>query len=143
MRYYRVNGEFPFLVETQDKAKRAARDLKCDWEPHDVPTDKEGLMEYLNSHDCSAESVTTLVGEPIDTSDIAEADEAFFEKAELVEPTSRREEASFGSSQLGGSYEATDIEEFILDRASVRQVENIFMCLGARFKELANASLLG
>lgn len=33
---------------------------------------------------------------------------------------------------------ADQIEEFILNQASVKQVENIFQCLGTRFKELAS-----
>lgn len=35
---------------------------------------------------------------------------------------------------------ATDIERFILDRASVEQTEDIFATLGTRFKEFANGT---
>lgn len=34
-------------------------------------------------------------------------------------------------------WEASDIEDFVLNRASVAQAENIFACFGNRFKELA------
>jgi hypothetical protein len=36
------------------------------------------------------------------------------------------------------SWDRLAIEEFILDRATVADVEGIFACLGTRFKELAN-----
>jgi hypothetical protein len=37
-------------------------------------------------------------------------------------------------------WEASDIEDFILNRASVAQVSNIFECLGTRFKEHVNGA---
>lgn len=66
------------IVGTQAEAKRMGKG----WEPIEVPTDKQGLIDYLNA---------SLHG-PVDTSDIPEADEAFFEKATLVLPseTARR-----------------------------------------------------
>lgn len=36
------------------------------------------------------------------------------------------------------AYTATDIEDFILNRATVDQTANILSCLGTRFKELVN-----
>jgi hypothetical protein len=36
------------------------------------------------------------------------------------------------------SWDRLAIEEFILDRATVADVEGIFACIGTRFKELAN-----
>lgn len=142
MRYYRVNGAFSFLVATQDQAKREARELKCSWEPHDVPTDKEGLMAYLNSRSGGTDDgVVVLAGTEVPL--VESTEETYTHKVETPLPATRYEEASFGSSQLNGSYEATDIEDFILNRASVAQCENIFARLGTRFKELANASLLG
>ena len=51
MRFYRVNSAFPYLVATQAQAKGDARRFKCQWEAHDVPTDKDGLMAYLNGQE--------------------------------------------------------------------------------------------
>jgi hypothetical protein len=35
-------------------------------------------------------------------------------------------------------WEATDVADFILNRATVAQAESIFSALGTRFKELVN-----
>lgn len=48
MIFYRVNSHEPFLVATQVDAKREAREAGAKWEQVDVPTDKAGLMAYVN-----------------------------------------------------------------------------------------------
>jgi hypothetical protein len=42
------------------------------------------------------------------------------------------------SSDAERPISTTDIERYILERASVEAVEDIFAALGTRFKELAN-----
>jgi hypothetical protein len=51
MRLYEVEdgSRGHFMVATQADAKREARERKCTWAAVDVPTDKAGLMEFLNN----------------------------------------------------------------------------------------------
>ncbi len=107
----------------------------------DVPVDKAGLkavmqdsIDTIFERDCQIIILKGMAnGMPADaepdTSDIPEATEEFFEQAKLIEPTKR-------DTLVSSSYEATDIENYILTRASPSQVENIFSCLGARFAEM-------
>lgn len=37
-----------YLVATQADAKREAREKRCTWSQVDIPTDKQGLMGYIN-----------------------------------------------------------------------------------------------
>lgn len=49
MIFYEVeHGDGHYLVATQADAKREARERKCTWSQTDVPTDKAGLMNYIN-----------------------------------------------------------------------------------------------
>lgn len=105
---------------------------KLGFELREVPTDKPRLMAFLNAQDMAYvdppdASVEGMVpAQPLDP----------LEQAEL-----RAVEAARSTvSQVSRNWEATDIEDFILHRATVAQAENIFACLGNRFKELANGA---
>ena len=90
----------------------------------DIPSGFAELADWLNINARAPESLVESV------EDIPEADEAFFEKATLREP----EKPSV--ALMRSSYEATDIEDFILNRASIDQVGNILSRIGTRFAEL-------
>lgn len=51
MRLYKIHSAVPYFVGTQAEAKRDARMCKCAWFLEEVPTDKEGLIAYLNGRE--------------------------------------------------------------------------------------------
>lgn len=105
------NGHY--LVGTQADAKREARERKCTWAQVDIPTDKTGLMAYINQ---------LRTGQKI-----------LDEHPMIAAPSPREVIMSATPVELD---EVTNVEDFILNRATVAQVENIFACLGTRFKEM-------
>jgi hypothetical protein len=121
-------------VGTQAEAKRDGKG----WTPETVPTDKEGLIAYLNEH-CAPKVVASwkLASEPVP----AEAANPFAEP-EDINPLTASPEMTWKPVEpqrkvASSSFEATEIEDFILNRASTAQVENIFARLGTRFAEIA------
>jgi hypothetical protein len=107
---------------TQADAKTAARQAGCSYEQVEVPTDKPGLLCFLNVRVGTPATDTPPNDDPPEDRRKAEA-------AGLVplRPVNQSQE----------SLTASEIEDFILNRASVAQVENIFSCLGTRLAELA------
>ena len=95
-------------VGTQADAKSKGKG----WRPEEVPTDKLGLLAYLNAMVTRDE----LDNPPVDTQPQP--------SAPLVHVHTRVE-----------NYTADDIVEFLLDRASVAHVERIFAAIGTRFAE--------
>lgn len=85
------------------------------WTQEEVPTDKAGLLAYLNG----------MVDEHRATQSLP-----------AVPATDRAATSELRSNEPTGAFTASQIEEFILDRASVGEVEAIFACLGTRFAEL-------
>jgi hypothetical protein len=110
---------------TQAGAKIGAKEFRNDWELVEVPTDKEGLLDWLNEHYAPS-------------TDVAE-DPDELEQAEQRAIAERQREAyrTGPGKDVSASWDATDIEDFILNRATVNQAANILACLGTRFKELA------
>jgi DNA phosphorothioation-dependent restriction protein DptG len=126
------NSDRKVLCSTQAEAKA----IDKHFEQIDIPTDKQGLKEtyqealdtiWTMSHD-KAQLREKLEAEP-DTSDIPEAPEEFFQKAEVKLPAKK-------DSKIEAIWTATDIEDFIFNRASVNQVANILGAIGVRFGEL-------
>lgn len=116
MIFYRINSTPPQIVGTQDDARSAAREAKVDWEQIDIPTDKAGLMAYVNE----------LIYQGASSDRAAEA--ALNAVIDIPRP-----EAAVHQSQE--SFTASEIEDFLLNRATLPQCENIFACLGTRFAE--------
>ncbi len=119
------------LRGTQDDIKLVN---KKQFETVELPTDKAGLMELVQE---SFDTIFELQGQinsskfdaSINTTDIPKATGEFFEKATLrSSPTS-----------VQTAWTATEIEDFLLNKASVAQVENIFSCLGNRFAEMVKS----
>lgn len=125
--YYAENapaGERWTGTQADDKAVR--KQHGGDMVQREVPTDKPNLIQFLNAEERITSQQSAGQREP---------DE--LEKAEM------RAVAAAGASttmpdHAERNWEATDIEAFILERATVAQASRIFECLGTRFKELAN-----
>jgi hypothetical protein len=117
------------------KAEAKARGLKL--KPadmlHDVPTDKAGLQAYINA---------MLVTQHNMNLDLEAATEAPLQTVEYqpINMASVASEVARRREALATTFEATDIEEFILSRASIAQACNIFQCLGTRFAELVKGA---
>ena len=125
MKLYRINTVTgPRWHGTQADAKAEAKQLGTEFAQVDVPTDKPGLIAWLNAQMATDVQPETHQLDPL-------------EAAEL------RAVAAAGASttvpdHAERNWEATDIEAFILERATVAQASRIFECFGTRFKELAN-----
>lgn len=79
MKLYRISGQSRSepvqWVGTQDEAKRGAREIGGFWEPVEVPTDKAGLIDYLNG-----------ARAPVETDHMSETEFASFAEAKAVLP---------------------------------------------------------
>jgi hypothetical protein len=110
------------LVGTQIDAKRLARERGTTYEQVDVPTDKAGLMAYVNE-------LSELLGPPFneieDGHNGPSISVASFEALNEGVPASAPAKVTVQS-----------VMEFILDAATVADVEQVFSAIGARFKEL-------
>lgn len=94
---------------TQADAVRVARESDAGrWTQVEVPTDKRGLIAFLTDRNVVGASSENL------------------ELPAAPPPT---------SPDAGWDFTASEIEDFILNRATVAQVENIFAVLGTRFAE--------
>lgn len=111
--YLTVEGRF---VGTQAEAKKAGKG----WAAVIVPTDKDGLLAYLNDRPAGPPQAAAEELEAAPAPIVAQA------------PPPRAERPA---QRL--SWTAHEIESFVLHEASVAQVENIFACLGTRFAEQA------
>ena len=105
-------------VGTQVEAKADGKD----WHQVEVPTDKAGLIEYLNGLRWSqqAQAIEDMVAPEITNADPSIA-------MEKKEPKTVDQERA---------WTATEIEDFILSRASVNETSNIMSRLAVRFAEL-------
>lgn len=125
------------LEPTQDAARAEckARGLRFNAGEmqHDVPTDKAGLQAYINA---------MLVTQHNMNLDLEAATEAPLQTVEYqpINMASVASEVARRREALATTFEATDIEEFILSRASIAQACNIFQCLGTRFAELVKGA---
>jgi hypothetical protein len=107
----------------------AAKDGKG-WTGEDVPTlTKDSMIEWLNAREAkdppldlrTFEDFTPVDLPPLAPPTLSAAPPKAVARTELAER----------------AWTATEIEAFILERASVAQIGNIFECLGTRFGELA------
>lgn len=89
------------------------------WEQVEVPTDKPGLLSFLDVHRVNAMCDSALAMVEPERPAIPLAPDS---KPETVERFARDREAS-------------EIEDFILNRATVAQVERLFAAMGTRFAE--------
>jgi hypothetical protein len=129
MRLYLVtDGHGSDWEGTQDDAKRKAREYAAKWDQVEVPTDKAGLLNFLNELPHAAILPTLGIAAicedpiPVDRRDPPQA-EPNPAAAQTVDQTQ--------------TFTARQICDFILDVATVAQVENIMGCLGTRVAELA------
>jgi hypothetical protein len=110
---------------TQVDAKAAGKAVSGDFIQREVPVDKPNLLQFLN-----AEEQVTRQQEPDQQLDA-------LEQAELRAVAAAGQPTTV-SPHAQRDWDASDIEDFILNRASTPDVERIFATLGTRFKELAN-----
>jgi hypothetical protein len=141
-----------FYVGTKVDAKKLGKG----WRTEEVPTDKPGLIDYLN--------ILKLAhpGQPALTTDEPGALVEYFrgdgfqpyghtgdyegwQPEETAIHFLRKLKPAAGATAEPApvySNKITELEEFILNEASVAQVEQLFARLGTRFKELANGNKL-
>lgn len=137
--YTAINDEGrTILCGTQADAKA----INKDFQQIDIPVDKHGLQAFVQESlnaifECNRQ-ITVLKGMANGMPADAEPDTSDQQDDEAVEPAKPPVDATLSTRQRlnNVSYEATEIEDFLLNRASVAQVENIFGCLGNRFAEL-------
>jgi hypothetical protein len=112
----------PTQAEANTEAKARGLKVRAPDMQHDVPTSKPDLMAYINA---------MLVTQRNLHADVEAATET-----PAVEAPPPVEEAGPRQRLLTSGNEADEIEGFILERASVAQVEQIMARLGTRFAEL-------
>jgi hypothetical protein len=86
----------------------------------DVPTDTAGLVDYLNEL----------------TANVPPQDALEFEPAPPPTRGPDPELVKIGETLRQTSWTTDSIVDFILDGATVSQVERLFSCIGTRFAEL-------
>lgn len=92
------------------------------WDTVEVPTDKAGLLAFLNVEGQIATQTAAL-------------------NDELALPPAAPQPKPAAAPMVDRTrcFEASEIIDFLLDRASNAQVENVLGALGCRFSELAKA----
>lgn len=106
--------------------KIQSRDMK-----HDVPTNQKGLQAYINGMLAKEHG---LMDEPLPT--LSE----FAPERAAPDPAIAEERRQQDTMLMRQAYTALDIEEFILTKASIAQVGQIFSCIGSRFAELVKGA---
>lgn len=118
MKLYLFEGRWQVPGQQDKKAER-----------REVPTDTAGLCAFLNN-------LFADVGEPGCPEEVAPFDQLLDAPAVVELPIHRPvmvEEKQ--AERIQNQFTTSEIEDFILNRATVAQVGNIFECLGARFAE--------
>lgn len=103
---------------TQADAKAAAREVGCDFDQLEVPTDKTGLLEFLNRHQ---------VGQLEDLPD----------RGGFAAPVPAKQDPT---DWITADAPEDAVLSFIFDKADGRAIERIFEALGTRFHEMQRAS---
>lgn len=112
---------------TQVDARKVASEADAGrWAEFEVPTDKPGLLAFLDERRIKADPSEQLTTDEV-------ADLAFGPIA--TAPPAAPASVPALDAAKGRSRTAREIVEFILDDATVNQVENIFQAIGARFAE--------
>jgi hypothetical protein len=118
MKLYRIeqqsNGLPREWLGTQDEAKKRAREIGGFWEIVEVPTDKPGLLAFLNAMEARVRAPAA---------------------APPPEPVAPTTALSVVTPDTQRQWDGESIANFLLDRATVAQVENIFAAIGTRFAE--------
>jgi hypothetical protein len=153
MKLYRIKGRH--WAGTQQMARELARDTydSAPWEQVDVPTDKEGMLDWLNQVNAPATSAercdmqneigreaieSYVAGEWSGPRPLAAAAPAPAVASQPVSPAPASDTA--GSKAIAAGVDA--VADWILDQANCSQVERLFACLGTRFAELRRRAVL-
>lgn len=96
----------------------------------DVPTDTAGLVDYLNELTANVPPQDALEFEQPPVDPVVN-----WGSPSLAVPAKGPPKTD--NPDYNRDWSKTEISDFILNRASVSQVEDLFACLGTRFKELA------
>lgn len=139
MKYYLAIVDGRKILETrQDHAKK----LDPKFTDIEIPTDKAGLQTFAQE----ALDVEYKLRKELDEISGSASEGPDKEPSEREETSVSTLAASTSPgrpirpSGVDIAFEASQIEDFVLNRASVRQCENIFGCLGTRFAELVQES---
>lgn len=111
---------------TQVDAKACAKAAGGEFINREVPVDKPNLLKFLNDFEVEASAggiVSVLPAEPA-----AELDE--LEQAEL------RAVQAAAPPRPAVDHSVDGVVDYVLNRATVAQAEQVFAALGTRFKEL-------
>lgn len=110
---------------TQSDAKAVAKNTGSSWAPRDVPTVQSELVGFLNDLERDGAASPHL---PF-------ASHSPAERVEEPEATPVPPKPHNAPQPPSGRITAGQIEEFVLDQATVSEVERIFAVLGTRFAE--------
>lgn len=131
MKLYKVSNA-PVGQRWQSQKAQAAKLGSV--EEIETPKDgRQGMCVFLNSNEREVSLVAFGEGAKLDE------DVRVLDPLEEAELRAVREATTVSANQQR-AWNATDIEDFILNRATVNEVSNIFACLGTRFKELAGVT---
>lgn len=129
MRLYRIVGRG--WAGTQAEAKAKSRELGAPFHEAEVPTDKPGLLAFLDRRNVPF-SDEGDVGRPAGTdAGMARSAPAATEQAPALGT-----EAERGAAAKAIQQGANAVADWILDTASQAQVEQLFAALGARVAEM-------
>lgn len=128
MKLYKITYLGGFIWHgTQANAKLGAKQIGGTFEQVDVPTDKDGLLTWLNEN-VSGVAEAKVEHDELEAAELRAVEEA--SRSQLEERSTRRHDL------VDRDWDAGNIQEFVLNRATVAQCEQIFATLGTRFKEL-------
>lgn len=135
MRLYRIGA---LWRGTEADAKAAAKEAGEDWHKVEVPTDKPGLLGFLNQL-APAAPVDAPIDDALEDGAIAGISDA---AKRILQPGScpRCDRAPAAAALIADGEDLQAVETFILDRAKPSQIERIFAALGTRFHELRKAA---
>lgn len=106
-----------------------------DFETVETPKEgRQGMADFLNQNELEV-AIKDSEGEPGCPDELEQAELRAIEAARPAPPTGNKQ-----ADGIFASWDAAEIEDFVLNRASVAQVEHIFATLGTRFKELAKTA---
>lgn len=120
MKLYNHQGQWQLPGQQDKKAAKL-----------DVPTSAPDLCAFLNARQVSFDPVSYSAGEPKDEDPMGDGSD--YGVTPIVDKPIHHVEHVTGALSVT---DISDVEDFILNRASVAQVENLFARLGTRFAEL-------
>lgn len=113
-----------------------AKALKVPFVERRVAEDgRSGMCDLLNVNEeevARPGGAQQIVAEPVEFEPDADGIQ--------IAPSLLAPRPAFTAPDYSRSYTCTEIEDYILNRAPVHEVENILSCLGCRFGELAKAA---